>query len=153
MAVTKRGRGRRGNVALITDARRSINEHYHIRRKVYAWLQIARVPLLLGAVVSLMAFHNEVLAMVMLVISVPLPWVAVVFANEQHSKPDKRHVKVYKPAEARRQRAAAEHDASLPSASTAGALSSGMHTGKEVMVYRPQRVDHTGYTVIDHLDD
>ena len=76
---------RRKHVALITDAQRSPVEDWHRRRREYAVLQGSRIPFL-------------VLAAIFTVISVPLPWIAVVIANAVGETHDPRKPQVYKPA-------------------------------------------------------
>ncbi|MEJ4112390.1 DUF3099 domain-containing protein [Corynebacterium kroppenstedtii] len=89
---------RRKNVALITDAKRSPVEDWRRRRREYAILQGLRIPFLLFAAVAFMVLHNVILAAVFTVISVPLPWIAVVVANAVGETQDPRQPRVYKPA-------------------------------------------------------
>ena len=89
---------RRKHVALITDAQRSPVEDWHRRRREYAVLQGSRIPFLLLAALAYMLLHNLVLAAIFTVISVPLPWIAVVIANAVGETHDPRKPQVYKPA-------------------------------------------------------
>lgn len=101
-----RRRRRDADVEVITDARRSRLDDWRHRRYVYAGLQLARIPLLVMAVVAYGWLHSPVLAAVFAVISLPLPWVAVLLANEKGSDEEKGQPKVYKPALARQYREA-----------------------------------------------
>lgn len=86
--------------ALITDAVRSPEQNRQSRERQYAILQGLRIPFILAAIAA--AFYEAwVLASVLFVISVPLPWIAVVLGNAQGEKRDSRTKNVYKPAAAR----------------------------------------------------
>ncbi|MGP9723419.1 DUF3099 domain-containing protein [Corynebacterium sp. AOP40-9SA-29] len=99
---------RRGDdVSVITDARRSPLDDWRHRRRLYAGLQLSRIPLLGAAVGAYGWLHSPVLAAVFAVISLPLPWVAVLLANEKSDDREKGEPKVYKPALVRQYRAAA----------------------------------------------
>ena len=89
--------------ALITEMRETPLENHNKRVREYNWLQGARIPLLLAAALFYMVWQNIWIAAILTVISVPLPWIAVVVANNAGEKPDPRRPKVYKPAVARQQ--------------------------------------------------
>ncbi|MDN6511225.1 MAG: DUF3099 domain-containing protein [Corynebacterium sp.] len=126
-------RRRRGDdVSVITDARRSPLDDWRHRRRLYAGLQLSRIPLLGAAVGAYAWLHSPALAAVFAVISLPLPWVAVLLANEKSDDREKGEPKVYKPALARQYRAAA-----------AGPQLDG--PAREEL----ERPAATGYTVID----
>lgn len=91
---------------MITDARRSPLDDWRHRRRLYAGLQLARIPLLVAAVVSYAWLHSPLLAAFFAVVSLPLPWVAVLLANEKTDDREKGEPKVYKPALARKYRLA-----------------------------------------------
>lgn len=96
---------RRSNVELITDARQSPLENWQHRKRVYAVLQGLRIPFLLASGLAYVWLHNWVLAAVLFVISVPLPWIAVVIANGVGEPHDPRRKQVYKPQVARQKAA------------------------------------------------
>lgn len=96
------------DVSVITDARRSPLDDWRHRKRVYAGLQLARIPLLVAAVVSYAWLDSAVLAAVFAVVSLPLPWVAVLLANEKNDDREKGEPKVYKPGLARKYRLANE---------------------------------------------
>ncbi|WP_255463814.1 MULTISPECIES: DUF3099 domain-containing protein [unclassified Corynebacterium] len=92
-------------VEVITDAKSSPLEGWHHRRRVYTVLQILRIPLLAASAVVMLVTHNAALAVGVAVISIPLPWIAVLLANET-GQVDETTNKVYKPALVREQRRA-----------------------------------------------
>ena len=108
----KRLRGR-GGIDLITDAeKRTPEENYEHRKVVYMWLQGSRIPFLLASALTYLVWNNIPLAIICFMISVPLPWVAVVLANGAGEPRDEREQNVYKPAQARYQaQIAASHAA------------------------------------------
>ena len=86
---------------LITDATKTVSQHRHQREVVYIVLQFLRIPLLAAALVAWGIFDLWWLGLILLLISVPLPGLAVVIANEQAVKRDKRSRATYKPGLAR----------------------------------------------------
>ncbi|MBZ8177934.1 DUF3099 domain-containing protein [Corynebacterium poyangense] len=88
---------------LITDARRSPQEDLKHRERLYAWIQLSRIPLIILALLTYWWLGNMWLSASLFLISIPLPWIAVVFANLRGEPRDKRAPKVYKPALAREQ--------------------------------------------------
>ena len=135
-------RRRRGDdVSVITDARRSPLDDWRHRRHLYAALQLARIPLLGAAVAAYAWLHSPALAAVFAVISLPLPWAAVLLANEKTDDREKGQPKVYKPALARQYRD------SINNPQLGGSASGQLEAPRE----------ETGYTVIDaetdRLDD
>ena len=90
-------RHRRIARALITDAVTSPEQNRQSREKQYAILQGLRLPFILAAIwAAWMSWW--VFAAVLFVVSVPLPWIAVVLGNAQGEKRDSRSKNVYKPA-------------------------------------------------------
>lgn len=65
---------------LITAAEPSYAEQYAGRRRKYAILMSARIPCLVAAA---LAYQIWWLALAFLVLSVPLPWMAVLIANDR----------------------------------------------------------------------
>lgn len=88
-------------VQLITSARRSPAEDRIHREKVYLWLQLTRLPFLALSAISFMWWDNWPITAALFLISVPMPWIAVVIANARGEPRDKRTRHVYKPAAAR----------------------------------------------------
>ena len=72
---------RRGDAAvLITAAEPSYAEQYAIRRRKYAILMSARIPCLVLAGIF---YQTWWLALTFVILSVPLPWMAVLIANDR----------------------------------------------------------------------
>ncbi len=90
-----------GRAELITDARRSPTENLRSRERWYKILQISRVPFLFLFVLSYIWWENWWISGILFVISVPMPWIAVVVANAQGEPRDPRTAHIYKPALAR----------------------------------------------------
>lgn len=99
------GRSRSRNVALITSARRSPLQDWHRRRKLYVILQLSRLPLLAASGLLMWWTQNLWISTSVALVSLPLPWIAVLVANEKGDGDSRSH-KVYKPQMIRQQRAA-----------------------------------------------
>ena len=68
---------------LITDAPRSYEEELKVRKRRYAVMMGMRVPCMVLAAVF---YQTPWLAVTLLVISIPLPWMAVLIANDRLPK-------------------------------------------------------------------
>lgn len=103
---------------LITDARRSPEQNRHSREVRYLILQLLRLPLVAASL--WLGFEGYWWwAFFTFLVSVPLPWVAVVIANEKGEVRDKRERNVYKPAAARQEAFEAQRQAALEARSRA----------------------------------
>lgn len=102
----------RASRALITDASYTPEQNRQSRERQYAVLQGLRIPFILGAFFAARS-HLWVLASVLFVVSVPLPWIAVVRGNAQGEVRDSRVKNVYKPAAARQRMLAEQQRAAL----------------------------------------
>lgn len=124
----RRFRLRRRRAELITTARRSPAENLRHRERVYTWLQASRLPALLISAGSYLWLGEWLFSGLLFLISVPLPWIAVVIANGKGEVRDKRSRNTYKPQAAREYWAAveAEQRASLEQP-TGPELESGKH--------------------------
>lgn len=71
---------RRVEAAVITQAEPSQDEQLRARRKRYMLTMAMRVPLLILATVF---YHQLWLSIPLLLISIPLPWMAVLIANDR----------------------------------------------------------------------
>jgi hypothetical protein len=71
-----------GAPVLITEAKPSYDDEYAARRKKYAIMMLMRLPLLIGAGFAYYQF-SAWLALALVVASIPLPWMAVLIANER----------------------------------------------------------------------
>ncbi|OFT35743.1 hypothetical protein HMPREF3166_03065 [Corynebacterium sp. HMSC08A12] len=96
---------RASQVEIITDAKSSRLQGWHHRRRLYAVLQLLRIPILALAALVMLLTHNAALAVCVAAVSLPLPWIAVLLANES-GQVDETTNKVYKPALVREQRRA-----------------------------------------------
>jgi len=104
----RRLRLRRRRAELITTAKRSPAENLRHRERVYTWLQASRLPALLISAGSYLWLGDWIVSGILFLISVPLPWIAVVIANGQGEVRDKRSRNTYKPQVAREYYAAVE---------------------------------------------
>lgn len=91
----------RRKAALITSAQRSPMENLRSRERAYLIMQGMRIPFVFLSIAAVMWWHNWVLAIIFFAISIPLPWISVVVANDSNEVRDKRSRNVYKPAAAR----------------------------------------------------
>jgi hypothetical protein len=65
---------------LITEAARSYEEEFATRRRRYSIMMSMRVPCLVLAAVF---YHTPWLAATLIIASIPLPWMAVLIANDR----------------------------------------------------------------------
>lgn len=73
------GRNHRGDASLITAAEPSYDEQFRTRRRRYVIMMAMRVPFLIAAAAL---YHVPWLALTLILISIPLPWMAVLIAND-----------------------------------------------------------------------
>ena len=71
---------------LITEAARSFDEEFAARKKRYSIIMAFRIPCLLLAGVFGIAYNLPLVAVAFIVLSVPLPWIAVLIANDRLPK-------------------------------------------------------------------
>lgn len=71
---------------LITEAQVSFDDEFSARKRRYSILMACRIPCLVLAGVSYMAFGSVWIAVALIVLSIPLPWVAVLIANDRLPK-------------------------------------------------------------------
>ncbi|TSD96039.1 DUF3099 domain-containing protein [Skermania sp. ID1734] len=69
--------------ALITGAPKSIEQERHDRVRKYTILMAFRIPALIIAGIVYSEFQNGLIAIAILAVSVPLPWIAVLIANDR----------------------------------------------------------------------
>ena len=82
---------------LITDAKLTPGQDRKRREIQYGIFQFLRVPSLLIAGLCLY-LHWWLVAAIIVGVTFPLPWIAVVIGNGRGEKKDKREKNVYKPA-------------------------------------------------------
>lgn len=81
-----RGRGH-GDVNVITEARPSYDDEFRSRRKRYVIMMAMRLPCLVLAVVF---YRTPWLALLIILVSIPLPWMAVLIANDGPARTKRR---------------------------------------------------------------
>ena len=86
---------------LITSAKLAPGQERHRREVIYFVLQFLRIPSLILAGILAYAWQWWIPAAIVVAVTFPLPWIAVVIGNSRGQKKDKREKSVYKPALAR----------------------------------------------------
>ncbi|MEO7126945.1 MAG: DUF3099 domain-containing protein [Nakamurella sp.] len=74
-------------VNVITEARRSYDEEFRARKKRYVIMMAMRLPCLIAAAVL---YQTPWLAVLIILISIPLPWMAVLIANDGPARKTRR---------------------------------------------------------------
>ncbi|ONM47853.1 hypothetical protein B0T44_05035 [Nocardia donostiensis] len=69
--------------ALITEAAPSLDDQRRARVRRYTILMAFRIPALVLAAVAYSAFGNALISLLIILASVPLPWIAVLIANDR----------------------------------------------------------------------
>ncbi|MCC8926199.1 DUF3099 domain-containing protein [Rhodococcus sp. BGS-1C] len=69
--------------ALITEAQSSIEEQHRARVRKYMFIMSFRIPALVLAAISYSMWANPWIAMAIVGASIPLPWMAVLIANDR----------------------------------------------------------------------
>src|SRR5882757_1336772 len=72
-----------GRPVLITRAEQPYEEQHRARVRKYLTIMSFRVPALLGAALAYGIWHNGLVSLAILVASIPLPWIAVLIANDR----------------------------------------------------------------------
>ena len=72
-----------GRPVLITAAEPSYEEQHRARVRKYLTLMAFRVPALIFAALAYGAWHNGLISLLIVAASVPLPWMAVLIANDR----------------------------------------------------------------------
>jgi Protein of unknown function (DUF3099) len=68
---------------LITSAAPSYEEEHRARVRKYLTLMAFRIPALILAALAYGAWHNGLISLLIVAASVPLPWMAVLIANDR----------------------------------------------------------------------
>lgn len=68
---------------LITSAAPSYEEEHRARVRKYLTLMGFRIPALILAALAYGAWHNGLISLAIVAVSVPLPWMAVLIANDR----------------------------------------------------------------------
>ena len=72
-----------GRPVLITRAAQPYEEQHRERVRKYLTIMSFRVPALILAAVAYGVWHNGLISMAILIASIPLPWIAVLIANDR----------------------------------------------------------------------
>ncbi len=72
-----------GRPVLITTAAPSYEQEHRARVRKYLTLMAFRIPALILAAVAYGTWHNGLISLLILAASVPLPWMAVLIANDR----------------------------------------------------------------------
>lgn len=72
-----------GRPVLITGAALSYDEQHRQRVRKYLTLMAFRVPALILAAVAYGTWHNGLVSLAIIALSLPLPWIAVLIANDR----------------------------------------------------------------------
>ena len=79
-------RNQENDPVLITGAARSFDDEFAARKKRYSLIMACRIPCLLLAGLFGIYFNLPLVAVGFIVLSVPLPWIAVLIANDRLPK-------------------------------------------------------------------
>lgn len=71
--------GAHDTVNVITEARPSYQDEFRHRRRRYVFMMAMRLPCLVAAAAL---YHTPWLAILLILVSIPLPWMAVLIAND-----------------------------------------------------------------------
>lgn len=72
-----------GQPVLITRAEYSYEEQHRARVRKYLKIMFWRIPAFLAAATAYGIWHNGLLSLAILAASIPLPWIAVLIANDR----------------------------------------------------------------------
>ncbi|KKC02696.1 hypothetical protein AWC17_18735 [Mycobacterium nebraskense] len=72
-----------GRPVLITAAEPSYEEQHRARVRKYLTLMAFRIPALILAALAYGAWHNGLISLAIVAVSIPLPWMAVLIANDR----------------------------------------------------------------------
>jgi hypothetical protein len=72
-----------GRPVLITAAAPAYEEQHRQRVRKYLTLMAFRVPALILAAVAYGQWHNGLISLAIIAVSLPLPWIAVLIANDR----------------------------------------------------------------------
>lgn len=72
-----------GRPVLITRAAYSFEEQHRARVRKYLTIMFWRIPAFVAAAVAYGIWHNGLISLAILAASIPLPWIAVLIANDR----------------------------------------------------------------------
>ncbi|MET9486761.1 DUF3099 domain-containing protein [Nocardia sp. NPDC006630] len=76
-------RGEKEQPTLITEAAVSLEQQHHNRVRRYTIIMAFRIPCLVLSAVAYSIWGNWVISMLIIGVSIPLPWIAVLGANDR----------------------------------------------------------------------
>jgi len=77
------GSSRRGQATVITAAEPSYDDQFRARRKRYVIMMSFRIPCL---ILATLLYQTPWLAILVIAVSIPLPWMAVLIANDRPAR-------------------------------------------------------------------
>jgi hypothetical protein len=75
--------GHKARPVLITAAEPSYEEQHRARVRKYLTIMSFRIPALILAALAYGAWHNGLISLAIIAVSLPLPWMAVLIANDR----------------------------------------------------------------------
>ncbi|MDO5031711.1 DUF3099 domain-containing protein [Corynebacterium sp.] len=126
---------------LITDAQVGPGQDRERREVIYGILQFIRIPSLIIAGVAIYYWQAWLIAAIVVGVTFPLPWIAVMIGNGRGQPKDKREKAIYKPAIARQMAQAQREELTQPTRRQLGAGDSNSASAP-----------HQDYETIDHED-
>lgn len=72
-----------GRPVLITQAAPAYEDQHRQRVRKYLTLMSFRIPALILAALAYSVWHNGLISLAIIVVSIPLPWMAVLIANDR----------------------------------------------------------------------
>ena len=84
--------GTKSRPVLITAAEPSYEEQHRARVRKYLTLMAFRIPALILAALAYGAWHNGLISLAIVALSIPLPWMAVLIANDRPARKAKKVV-------------------------------------------------------------
>ena len=72
-----------GRPVLITRAAPAYEEQHRARVRKYLTIMAFRIPALILAAVAYSVWENGLISLAIIVVSIPLPWIAVLIANDR----------------------------------------------------------------------
>ena len=77
-----------GRPVLITAAAPAYEEQHRARVRKYLTIMSFRIPALILAAVAYGIWHNGLISLAIVAVSIPLPWIAVLIANDRPPRTD-----------------------------------------------------------------
>ncbi|WP_069160203.1 DUF3099 domain-containing protein [Nocardia altamirensis] len=68
---------------LITEAQPSLEDQHRSRVRRYTIIMAFRIPCLVLAAIAYSSFGSALLSILIIAVSIPLPWIAVLIANDR----------------------------------------------------------------------